>query len=80
MCSTQMSLRKNGDVVIDGKVYSTPNALKIRLIELKRQNPDCFMSLNSEKGTEIKTLEHIAAMMRELHIASVGFLTEPDNR
>jgi hypothetical protein len=74
-----MSLRKNGDVVIDGRVYSTPGTLKVRLIELKSRNSDCIMNMKSERGTEFKTEEHFAAVMRELHIPWIGFLTEPDN-
>jgi biopolymer transport protein ExbD len=79
LCSTKMSVRKNGDVVIEGVVYSDRIALKARLAELKARNPDCFMSLVSEKGTEIKTMERVASIMRELGIAQVGFLTEPRN-
>jgi len=37
------------------------------------------MNMKSERGTEFKTEEHFAAVMRELHIPWIGFLTEPDN-
>jgi hypothetical protein len=79
LCSKHMSVSKNGDIVIDGKVYSTDKALKEHMVELKSQKPGCWMGLTSEKGTEIKIIEHVAAIAREAGIPSVGFLTEPGN-
>jgi biopolymer transport protein ExbD len=78
-CFTKTLVRKNGEVVIEGKVYSDQAALKGRIADLKSRKPDCFVNLTSEKGTSIKTIEHVALVLRDMGVSSVGFLTEPNS-
>src|SRR5882724_1269705 len=49
-CFTNAVVRRNGDVVLDEKVYSNQAALKARITDLKSRKPDCFVSVTSEKG------------------------------
>ncbi len=78
-CFTSAVVRKNGDVVLEGKAYSNHAALKARVTDLSSRKPDCFVSLTSEKGTSIKTIEHVAQELHDMGVSQVGFLTEPDN-
>ncbi len=80
VCLTNAVVRKNGDVIIGGRVYSDRAALKIRVDDLKARKPDCFVSVTSEKGTSIKTIEHVAQVLHDMGVPQVGFLTEPDSR
>lgn len=80
LCFTKTLVRKNGDVVIEGKLYSDQIALRARIADLKSRKPDCFVSLTWEKGTSIKTIEHVALVLRNMGVSSVGFLTEPNSR
>lgn len=79
LCFTDAVVRKNGDVVIDGKVYSNRPALKARIDILKSKKPDCFVSVTSEKGTSVETIEHVAQVLHDMGVPQVGFLTEPRN-
>ncbi len=79
-CVAKMSVRKNGSVVIDKEVFWDAIALKARIAEFRTQNPHCSVGLVSERGTEIKTVEHVAKVLSELGISKVGFLIEPNSR
>jgi len=78
-CFTNAVVRRNGDVVLDEKVCSNQAALKARITDLKSRKPDCFVSVTSEKGTSIETIEHVAQVLHDMGVSQVGFLTEPNS-
>jgi len=79
VCLTNAVVRKNGDVVIEGKVYSNQASLKTRILDLKSRKPNCFVSLTSENGASPKTIEHVVSVLRQMGVSQIGILTEPRN-
>ena len=77
ICKVHGMLHANGTVELDRSVFSDYEELKGWLVDYKRNNPDCFLSLISDKDVQPVLVEKVFGVMRQAGFSSVGFITEP---
>ena len=77
VCRTHIRIHNDGSVEIDGTRYSNKTELKLRLNEYKEQLHDCQVSVLADKTARFEDVGRVIAMMQELGVLKVGFLTEP---
>ena len=77
VCRTHIRIHNDGGVEIDGTRYSNKTELKLRLNEYKEQLRDCQVSILADKNARFEDIGRVIAMMQELGVLKIGFLTEP---
>jgi len=77
VCLMHIRIHNDDSVEIDGTRYSNKTELKLRLNEYKEQLRDCQVSIRADKNARFEAVGRVIAMMQELGVLKVGFLTEP---
>ncbi|HEX4294817.1 MAG TPA: biopolymer transporter ExbD [Rhizomicrobium sp.] len=77
VCRTHIRIHNDGSVEIDGTRYSNRTELKLRLNEYKEQLRDCQVSILAGENARFEDVGRVIAMMQELGVLKIGFLTEP---
>jgi biopolymer transport protein ExbD len=76
-CIETLAMR-DGSVEIEGARFNTVDALRSKLVEIKKRHPDSYIGLEYEKGATFRQLGGAILMIQETGIfPQVGFLTEP---
>ena len=77
ICPVHSVLRTDGSIEFGGAVFSKLDEFKVRLVSYKKEKPDCFLSIISDRAVRPELISRAASAMHEAGFSSVGFLTEP---
>jgi biopolymer transport protein ExbD len=80
LCPVTPVIHTNGTVSLDGKLYSDPAKLKVRLFDYRKHNPNCAMNFHADPGTPFLFIGRVMVMLQQTgNLGKVGFLIEPRN-
>jgi len=69
---------RDGSVEIEGTRYKAVDALRSRLVEIRKRHPNSYVGLDYENGATFKQIGGAILMIQETGIfPQVGFLMEP---
>jgi biopolymer transport protein ExbD len=69
---------RDGSVEIEGARFDTVDALRSKLVEIKKRHPNSYIGLEYEHGATFKQIRGAILMIQETGIfPQVGFLIEP---
>jgi biopolymer transport protein ExbD len=74
-----IGVSKTGDIVVDGKTVS-PDALKDRLVALKRDNKPIDVVLAGDKDVPLQVLLNVMDSVRGAGITQVGIAAKAEKR